>query len=113
MAWGGGEIPSGDGKKPAPSAFNIDIMHYAAAVEWLKGFVLKNYGMQITEVVHDAYANSWRCYDSEHGIITNVEHDLMQRLALVLEQIEWLWAEKVQHDHEDELREIFGEDDGA
>lgn len=87
---------------PPHPGFNIDIAHYAAAAEWLKKFVVRSYGFEITNVIHDPYGNVWRCYDSKQGIIVNVDHELMQRLALVLEQIDWLWSEKRQQDEIDE-----------
>lgn len=111
------EDTTGVQRKPPPEGFSINLEHYSAAVEWLKSHVMRNHGLQVVKVVHDAYAGLWRCYDPEGEIVVNVEHELMQRLALVLEQVDWMWAAMTQYDEIDEeaqLKAIIDEhEDGA
>ncbi len=115
----------GEGSKPKPSpkSFSINLNQYAAATEWLRGFLIRNHGLAAAKVLHDAYPNVWRVYDIDGDIIISIDHDLMTRIALVLEQIEWLIAdnqpEPVLSDEDqeyyDQLREIMtnDEEDGA
>ncbi len=106
---------SGEGvpSKPSPKAFNIDLGHFKQAVGWVKMFVLKVYGERIVRALHDAYPNVWRFYDENGHMVLNLEHELMERLALVLDQIDWMYEEHLREFDQDEMRELFGEDDGA
>jgi len=99
--------------KPSPEAFTLNLSHYTEAIDWLRDFIHKQYGLRVGKVVHDAYPNIWRCYDVDGEIDVNVEHDMMARLALVLEHMDWLYEEGVREAEEEAMREIYGEDDGA
>ena len=99
--------------KPSPEAFGLNLSNYTEAIDWLRDFIHKHYGLRVGKVVHDAYPNIWRCYDVDGEIIVNIGHDMMARLALVLEHMDWLYEESVKEAEEEELRKQYEEDDGA
>jgi hypothetical protein len=105
------EDTSGVQRKKPPESFNTDLNNFAAAADWVTKFIHKRFGLQVRRVLHDAYPDLWRFYDSDGEVIVNIEHDLMRRLALVLEQIEWLEATGGVWTAEDEEKAIFGEEE--
>ena len=80
--------------KPPPQSFNIDLDFYKEACDWIKRFLRKSYGHEVDKVIHDAYPNIWRVYDHEGEVIVNINHDIMARLALVLEMHDMMIAEE-------------------
>lgn len=108
----------GEGHKnqPPPASFNFDIRIYEPAIAWLKNFIFWHHGHVIARVTHDAYPNLWRCYDDEGLVVVNIDHQLMCRLALVLEQIEWeARAMEIEDDNEEAKQKwlMDEEDDGG
>lgn len=102
MAWS--EDTSGVKPKPAPASFNTNLDYYKDAVEWIKDFIQKVHGIPVHKVIHDAYPDIWRVYDDQGSIVVNIDGQFMKRIALVLEQIDWLWAEE--HDRLDEQAQM-------
>ena len=109
MAWGE-DGPTAH--KAPPASFNSDIRNFYQAVEWIKRHLLQHFGTRVTKVVHDAYPNLWRCYDDDGDVIVNVDHELMARLALVLEEIDYHKLQEEMMDQDDEeLRKKWLEDE--
>lgn len=89
-------------RKPPPEGFRVNAGDFVRAIEWVKSFVYRVYGEFIGSVVHDAYPNLWRFYDADGDLILVLEHKMMSRIVLVLEQIDWLWEAK-QLDYDDDV----------
>jgi hypothetical protein len=89
MSWG--EDSAGVRRlKPTPAGFSIELKDYEKSVGWLKRFLFLNFGLKVKSVTFDAYASLWRAYNYDDEIIVNIDNDLMNRLLLVLEHIEWM-----------------------
>lgn len=101
--------------KPAPPSFSINLSDFVQSIEWIKAFLHKKFGVRVGKVVHDAYPNLWRCYDVDGEIITNIDHALMSRLAIVLAEIDALWLQDLVEKEEEELlrNQYADEEDGA
>jgi hypothetical protein len=114
MAWS--EDTSGVQRKPPPDSFGLNLTNFTQALDWVRDHIYKHYGYRVMKVLHDAYPNIWRCYDEDGEIIVNIEHALMARLALALDEIDYMLTAQEVMEYEEELRERYGEveeDDGA
>ena len=76
--------------KPTPVGFKIDLRDYEKAIEWVRDHLIRNFELRAPKVLHDPYAKTWRFYDAEGVVIINLDHPIMERIALLLEKMEWL-----------------------
>lgn len=75
-------------KKESPAGFLLNMHEYQKSVDWVKQKVKQAFGKTIDECTYDPNIDYWRFY-SENEIIVSLPHDIMERIMLVLEKIDW------------------------
>jgi hypothetical protein len=82
------------GMKMPAARKEVDFKLYQPAAEWVKKHIAQKYGFIPTKVVLDDNLG-WRFYDQEGNLLTTIDRDLMEKLALTLEKIEWNRSDQV------------------
>lgn len=88
--------------KPRPPGFKVDTNDFEKAINWIKDHLKRHHGVMVVKVLHEANLDMWFFYENENEASVSLSHEMMERILLVLNQIEW---------HEQELYHDWEADD--
>lgn len=74
------EIPQPRSQK---SGWKINLEDYTLALEWIKTFITRHYGITVNRIVHEPDLDAWRFFEDDQLIVV-VEQELMDRALAVL-----------------------------
>ena len=74
--------------KPRKALWNVSIDEYQGAVEWVRDRLHKKHDMVCKMARFDPEIGMWLFYDDIGELITKLDLDLMDRLVMILKQLD-------------------------